>query len=172
MTDNHEDDREALRKIKVVFEKAVQANTIDDMRQHVDTHFSFVSFTDRLFEDFESFKQQWQKTRDEMVGNGSFSTELIPVPTQFHGDIAVCSGSANNTLLDKQGKQHMFTSNWTIVFKLKDQQWRVLRAHNSIDPFGNPMLLSGVKKQLVKFSSIAFIAGCSLASLLTFWFLT
>jgi len=167
--DKIEQNRESLRAIQQVFQSAVENNSIGDMRTHIDPNFSFVSFTDKSFENFDDFEKQWNITRAEMIGNGKFTTELNPEPTVFIGDIAVCKGNASNHMTDKQGKSYEYSSNWTVIFKQTDGIWKVLRAHNSLDPFANPMLKSRVKSLIIKSCAIAFILGgiaCSLATYL------
>ncbi len=157
--DPYDIERKKLRHIKVVFEKAVAENNIETMRNHVHDDFSFVSFTDRAFDDYESFREQWGRTRSEMVGTGSFTTSLSPMPTIFSGDIAVAYGNSQNDMLDRKGGKYHFHSHWTVVFKKEGDNWKVLRGHNSIDPFGNPMLKAGVKSAIFSYSVAAFLLG-------------
>ncbi len=157
--DKHESSREQLRALQAIFENAVKNNTIEDMREHIDDDFSFVSFTDKSFDNFDAFAKQWKISRDEMIGSGSFTTQLNPEPAHFEGDIAICKGNASNQMLDKKGKAFEYSSNWTVIFKQSEGVWKVLRAHNSLDPFKNPMLVSGVKKYVFKMSAIAFGIG-------------
>ena len=152
--DKHEKSREELRAMQQVFQQAVKNNTIEDMRAHIDADFSFVSFTDKSFDPFDDFEKQWKISRAKMIGNGEFTTELNPQPAQFVGDIAVCKGNASNHMVDNQGKSFEYGSNWTVIFKQTDGVWKVLRAHNSLDPFGNPMLISHVKTSLLKPASL------------------
>lgn len=166
--DKFEQEREKLREIQAVFENAVANNTIEDMRPYTDQDFSFVSFTDRSFKDFTAFSKQWQLTREEMVGDGSFRTQLEPDPSLFVDDIAVCLGNSKNTMVDKNGEKFEFGSNWTTVFKKTDGQWKVLRAHNSLDPFRNPMLVSAVKSKLKMTAVTSFFVGAALGSLIVY----
>ena len=103
-----------------------------------------------------------------MIGDGKFTTALNPEPTVFIGDIAVCKGNASNHMIDKQGKSFEYSSNWTVVFRQVEGIWKVLRAHNSLDPFANPMLKSRVKSILIKYCAIAFILGGTTCSLATY----
>ena len=64
--ENREQDREKLRAIQAVFEQAIINNSIEDIRPYTHKDFSFVSFTDRSFKDFDSFVKQWGVTRREM----------------------------------------------------------------------------------------------------------
>lgn len=157
--DKDESSRQQLRELQSIFEQAVKNNSIEDMREHVDVDFSFVSFTDKSFDNFDTFAKQWKISRNEMIGSGSFVSQLNPEPAVFEGDIAICKGNASNTMVDKRDKTFEYSSNWTVVFKQTDGVWKVLRAHNSLDPFSNPMLRSGVKKHVFKMSLIAFGIG-------------
>lgn len=158
-TDIHEVNRERLRAIQQRFQLAVRNNTIEDMREHVDSDFSFVSFTDKSFESFDAFAKQWEISRSEMVGTGSFSTEMNPESTLFENNIAICKGNAVNQLVDNNGESFDFNSHWTVILRYKADEWKVVRAHNSLDPFANPMLVSGVKKRFIKTGIIAFLVG-------------
>jgi len=120
-TDMYESSREALRAIQMVFQEAVKNNSIEDMREHIDKDFSFVSFTDKSFESFDDFVKQWEISREEMVGDGSFATELNPETTLFEGDIAICKGNATNQLVDKKGKAFTYSSHWTVIFKKSEE---------------------------------------------------
>ncbi|MDH5324705.1 MAG: DUF4440 domain-containing protein [Gammaproteobacteria bacterium] len=167
-TDLNESEREKLRAIQVVFEQAVASNNIEALRPHTDPEFSYVSFTDRSFADFDAFSKQWDLTRKEMVGNGSFTTQLNPQPSLFLGDIAVCTGNSENTMVDKRGQSFTFSSHWTVVMKKSAGDWKVLRAHNSLDPFSNPMLVHAVKSKVLQTGALAFIVGGALCSLLSY----
>lgn len=167
-TDENESEREKLRVIQNVFENAVETNNIEAVRAFTHTDFSFVSFTDKSFDNFDSFKQQWAATRNSMVGDGSFTTRLNPDPTIFINDVAIASGQAENTLINGKGERYDFTNHWSVVFTRDAEEWKVLRAHNSLDPFGNPMLIKGVKQKIIKFSILSFLGGAILCSMLSY----
>lgn len=165
---NHEEERERLRAIQAQFEKAVENNTIRDLEPLIAPDFSFVSFTDRSFSDFDSFTRQWDLTRKEMVGSGSFTTRLDPEPALFTEDTAICFGNSKNHMIDRKGHSYDFTSHWTVVFRRIEGEWKILRAHNSLDPFFNPMLKHAVKTTLVKSALAAFVLGGAVCSALTY----
>lgn len=167
--DTHEKDRNELRTIQAVFEQAVKNNSIEDLRPHVDSEFSFVSFTDSEFDSFDSFKQQWNLTRKNMIGSGCFSTQLNPTPTLFIDNVAICHGNSQNKMVDNKGITYNFTSHWSVIFRRNDEdEWKVLRAHNSLNPFSNPMLKQGVKMTIIKSSLLAFMLGVVLCIILSY----
>lgn len=157
--DKHAKSRESLREIQQLFEQAVQHNTIEEIREHTDDEFSFVSFTDQSFSNFDAFLKQWNLSRASMIGNGSFTTNLNPETSLFEGNIAICKGNARNKMINNEGKIFEYNSHWTVVFKQTNGVWKILRAHNSLDPFTNPMLLSHVKGRVIKASILALLLG-------------
>jgi ketosteroid isomerase-like protein len=164
----YEQERKQLREIQGIFEHAVEHNDIEQLRAHSDPDFSYVSFSDRAFSDFDAFKQQWQLTRDKMIGAGSFKTQLNPEPSLFIDDIAVCHGNSTNQMVNNAGENFEFSSNWTVIFKRTAGEWKVLRAHNSLNPFSNPMLNQAIKKSTLKLGVGLFAAGGILCSLVTY----
>jgi ketosteroid isomerase-like protein len=158
--DEREPDREALRELKALFEKAAAENQLDPLKEHLHEPFSVVTYTDREFTDFEAFKARWNKTRAEVVGEGgSYKVTLKPEPTEFFGDIAVARGDSDNELVTASGTKYEFTSHWTIVLRKVDGNWKIVRVHSSIDPFGNPMVVGEVSKKLMQVGIAAAVGG-------------
>jgi ketosteroid isomerase-like protein len=165
-----EADHAALRQFKTLFEKAVNENQLELMRPHLDQPFSVVTYTDREFTDFDAFKARWQKTREELLEGGRYTLTLDPDRSQIFGDIAVAHGNSDNVLVTGGGQEHHFSSHWTVVFRKVDGQWKITRAHNSLNPFDNPMLRAGVRKIVIRFAVGAFVLGLILGWLIrTLW---
>jgi ketosteroid isomerase-like protein len=153
-------DHDALRNLRVVFQDAVARNDMERLRPYLATNFSIVTFTDREFTDFDAFKAQWRKTRDAMLGeSGSYSVDLDPEYSVLMGNIALCRGNAHNALTDDKGREFKFDAHWSVVCQKQDGQWKIVRGHNSLNPFHNPMLLHGVKSAVIKTATVAFLIG-------------
>jgi hypothetical protein len=75
---DHEADHDALRRIRVVAEEAINTNNLDLLKPYLAEGFTIVTYTDREFSDFTAFKERWQKTRDELLAGGSYTTERCP----------------------------------------------------------------------------------------------
>jgi ketosteroid isomerase-like protein len=161
-----ESDHQALRELKAVFEKAASENNLDPLKDHLHEPFSVVTYTDREFTDFETFKTRWQKTRDEIVGTGSYKVTLLPERSEIYGDMAVAHGDSENVLVNSSGKKFEFTSHWTAVLRKVDGDWKIVRVHSSLDPFGNPMLVDGVKNKLLQTGALAAVAGVVLGGVI------
>jgi ketosteroid isomerase-like protein len=168
--DDNETDHQALRELKAVFEKAASENDLELLRPHVHENFSAVTFTNREFTDFDAFKDRWQKTRDEIVGSGSYKVTLLPERSRIDGDWAIARGDSENVLVNSAGKEYHFNSRWTAICRKVDGEWKLIRAHSSVDPFGNPMLLDGVKTRIIQFTAGAGIAGLVVGGLVAFLF--
>ncbi|MCA9119981.1 MAG: nuclear transport factor 2 family protein [Planctomycetaceae bacterium] len=163
---DHEPDHEALRKIRAVAEEAINTNNLELFKPLLADSFSIVTYTDREFSDFDAFKKQWQKTRDELLDGGTYTTDMQPELSQIIGDIAIARGNSHNVLINGSGEHFEFPSRWTAVLHKSDGQWKVVRAHSSLSPFDNPMLRSGVKSILVKVGAATLAVGIALGWLL------
>ncbi|MEX2121316.1 MAG: nuclear transport factor 2 family protein [Pirellulales bacterium] len=157
--DDNEADHQALRELKAVFEKAASENNLDLLRPRLHESFTAVTYTDREFTDFEAFKTRWQATRDAIVGDGSYKVVLRPERSLIQGDIAIARGDSNNLLVTGAGNEYHFTSHWTAICQKSDGQWKLLRAHSSLDPFGNPMVVADVRRKLIQVGLAAAVGG-------------
>ena len=163
-----EADHQALREFKTLFEKAASENKLELMKPHLHEPFSVVTYTDREFSDFEKFKARWQKTRDEIVGIGSYKVTLLPERSEIYGDIAVAHGDSENVLITGAGNEYHFTSHWTAVFRKVDGQWKIVRVHSSLDPFGNPMVVGEVWRKVTQVGVGAGVGGLILGGLVAY----
>ena len=121
--------------------------------------FTIVTYTDRKFTDFEVFKTAWQGRRDELLTGGSYTVELIPDRSLLYGDIAITMGTSVNVLVTGGGAEYRFPANWTAVCRKVDGTWKIVRAHSSMDPFGNPMILAQFRKTVIRFVIGGLAAG-------------
>lgn len=166
--DDDEADHQALREFRTLFEQAASENKLDLLKPHLHEPFSIVTYTDREFTDFEAFKARWQKTRDEVVGSGTFKVTLEPERSAIFGDVAVARGNSKNVLVNGAGKEYQFTSRWTAVFRKVDGQWKVVRVHSSLDPFGNPMIIDQAWRKVLQVGIAAAVAGLVVGGLVAF----
>ena len=156
---SEEADHEQLRNLRAVFEEAASNNQMERLKPYLAEGFSAVTFTDREFKDFESFQKQWQITREQMLDGGSYKVSLEPGLSDLHGDWAIALGNSKNAITDAKGNTTEFDAHWTAVCVKEDGVWKILRAHCSLDPFGNPMMIDGVKKVVLKCCLSAALAG-------------
>lgn len=156
---DHQADHQALREIRAAVEEAINNNQLDLFRPHLAESFSIVTYTDREFSDFEAFKTRWQKTREELLEGGTYTTQMNPERSLILGDIAIARGNSHNVLTTGGGERFEFPSRWTAVLQKQDGGWKVLRAHSSLSPFANPMIVSAVKWKLLYVAVASAAAG-------------
>ena len=168
---DEEADHQSLRELKTLFEQAASTNNLDLLKPHLHEPFTIVTFTDREFTDFETFKQQWNETRDKIVGDGSYTVTLLPERSEVYGDVAVARGNSENVLVTAAGDRYEFASHWTAVCRKVDGQWRLVRAHYSLDPFGNPMIKSQVKRLVTSTLLLSAAVGLLVGGLAVWIFL-
>jgi ketosteroid isomerase-like protein len=156
---DQEADHAALRRFKPLFEQAINENRLELMRPHLDRPFSVVTYTDREFTDFDAFQARWQQTRSELLQGGRYTVTLDPDRSDIYGDVAVAHGNSDNLLVTGSGQEHRFSSHWTVVFHKVGGEWKIARAHNSLNPFDNPMLRAGVRRIVTRFAVGALVVG-------------
>lgn len=171
--EDREADHNALRRLRAVFEEAVNRNELDLLKPYLDENFTVVTYTDLEFSDFDVFKAAWQKRRDELLAGGSYTVELEPELSDLRGDIAIARGNSKNVLTTGSGDEYHFSSHWTAVCRKVDGEWKILRAHSSLDPFGNPMLVSHVRSHIHKLlagtSAACLVIGCGIGVAFARW---
>lgn len=163
---DREADHQGLRELKAVAEEAINTNNLELLRPHLDEPFSIVTYTDSEFSDFDAFQAQWQKTRDELLEGGSYTTKLLPERSQLFGDIAVCRGNSENVLVTGDGSRYEFESRWTAICRQVDGEWKIVRAHSSLNPFTNPLMKDRVKWMLIQWGCGALLVGLLVGFLL------
>ncbi|MEM7455472.1 MAG: hypothetical protein AAF456_14060 [Planctomycetota bacterium] len=168
--DEHEADREQLLELKAVVEEAMSNDDrIHILREHVADDFSVVTFTSREFNDFDVFVEEWNKSREKFLNGGTFTVNIVPEPAVFDGDIAICFGNSDNVMVTGSGGEFKFESPWSATCRKVDGQWKLVRAHSSIDPFDNPVLNANIKKYLWIVGVACVVAGLLIGRMLTRW---
>ena len=160
--DENEAEHEKLRAMKVVFEEAVNKNQMNLLKPYLHKDFSVVTLTKREFNDFDTFYNKWQETREEMLKGGSYSVTLNPDRSQIFGDVAVAKGTSDNLMITGKGTEYRFVENWTAVCLKVDDNWKIVRIHSSIDPFNNPIIVTEFKKMMTKITVIAHLIAAEI----------
>ncbi len=169
-----EADHQQLRAMKAIYEKAVNENNLELLRPMIREDFSFVTFTDSEFDrkrdNFEKFKKDWNETREKLLQGGSYTVELLPERSLILNNVAIARGDSQNIIKRGDGKQFSFSAKWTAICIKEEGIWKVLRGHNSLNPFDNPLLKDGVQSMLMKTAAVAGLAGLAIGTLAT-WIL-
>ena len=167
LTRGQETADDALRKLKAVFEEAATLNKLELLKPHLHEPFSFVTYTDREFTDFDEFKRQWDRTRERLLAGGSYSVTLKPERSDIYGDLAIARGNSDNVIKTGAGEEYRFGSHWTAVCRKVDGEWKIVRAHSSLNPFDNPLLRAEIRKASVRYGAAAIASGIALGVIAT-----
>lgn len=167
--EEHHEDHEALRELRRVYEQAANENNLDLLKPYLHKDFSVVMMSNREFRDFDTLKKQWQLTRDEIVGDGSYEMRLEPELSTLLGDIAIARGDSTNRIVTGSGKELTFDAKWTAICVKEEGKWKILRGHGSLDPFRNEFVKSAVEELVLKVAAGMLIAGLVIGWLLRTW---
>ena len=161
--DVHEADRQALRDLKALYEKAASTGDIDALAPLVGPGFTGVMMTSDPVASVEDMRSYWARMRSLIGDGGSYRVELaIDGPSEFFGDIAVAHGTSKDFVHTGSGRDYNFDGRWTAVFRRTPEGWKALRIHGSMDPIGNPFVRAGVSGTAWVVGIVAVLVGALL----------
>jgi ketosteroid isomerase-like protein len=170
-----EADHQNLREMKALYESAISQNQLEKLVPLLDENFSFVTFTDSVFdlkkESFDKFKSDWDRTRNSMLEGGSYQVKLDPERSLVYGDFALAKGIAYHKITKGSGKSFEFPGQWTVFLRKTGEGWKIVRAHSSVSSFNNTLLQDYVKGQLLKTGLISALGGILLGGAIVYFFL-
>jgi ketosteroid isomerase-like protein len=142
---DEEQDHEALRQLRAVYEQAVNENRLELLAPHLDASFTGVMLTGDQVSGFDGLKAYWAKIRDLMGPGGRYTVKLNPDLSLLFGDVALAKGTTEDVVVTDAG-EYRFSGHWTAVLQRKDGAWKVVRAQGSMDPIGNPFVKKGMSR--------------------------
>jgi len=167
---DEEAEHDALRKLKTIYEDAINTGDLDKFAPYLAKDFSAVLATSDEVKNLEELKGFWKNIRQKIGPGGTYAGTLDPDRSQLFGDIAVAHGRANEQVRTSSGQEIRFQTHWTAVFHKEDGQWKVIRAEATMDPFSNPLITEEAKQIKKVFGGggliIGLIAGFLARSLL------
>lgn len=157
-----DENHEALRALRKVYEDAVNQDDVGSLRAHFDSDFTAVPITNDSVRGFEGFEAYWTRQRDARHGGGHYQVNLEAEQSLVFGDVALAYGTTDDQVTGEDGRARAFKTLWTVVCRKSGGRWRILRLHASIDPFDNPFVQAAVReasRRLLLFSVVAFALG-------------
>lgn len=144
------EDHEALRALRKIYEQAVNQDDVDLLKPHLDPEFSGVMMTNEVVPDFAHLRTYWGRIRELTGKGGRYVVEFSPERSVIYGDLALVHGSTRDHVRTGDGKEYRFETNWTALCRRKGGEWKILRAHASMDPVGNAFVKQTVRTLLLK----------------------
>ena len=135
----NEPDREALRKLRGIYEKAIATRDLTTLKPHLAADFTAVMITADEVKGYDGIVSYWKKVEDFIGKDGVYQVSIEPDETIFEGTIAIAKGRAKEHVI-RNGKTLDFTSQWTVVARKEAEMWKIVRIQASIDPVRNPII--------------------------------
>lgn len=160
-----EEDKNALRNLRAVYEKAIASRDLAALKPHLAADFTAVMITADEVKGYDGILAYWKKVEDFLGKDGTYQVTIDPDDTIFDGNIAIAKGRANEHAV-RSGKTLDFVSKWTAVARKEGGEWKLVRIQASIDPVGNPIIkaLQGYKQWIVGLA--ALVGGLIIGRLL------
>ena len=137
--DGSEQDKEALRSLARLFERAVAERDLKKFQTVLAPEFVGTLVTDEVVTR-DSLVKFWDWVWGLIGATGRWEVKIDPEPTMFFGDIAVARGAGNDHIVTEGGREYRFLWHWTLVLQKRDGRWTPLAGHGSMDPLGNPFI--------------------------------
>lgn len=160
-----EEDKQALRDLKAVYEKAIATKDLDLIKPHLASDFTAVMITADEVKKYDGIKAYWKKVEGFIGEDGTYTVSVEPDDTIFQGDIAIAKGIAKEHVVRK-GKTIDLVTKWTAIARKEEGKWKLVRIQATIDPVNNPIITALGKTKLWITGGVAAIAGLLIGWLL------
>ncbi len=160
-----EEDKQALRDLKAVYEKAVATKNLELIKPHLASDFSAVMITADEVKNYDGIKAYWKKVEEFIGKDGTYTASIEPDDTIFQGDTAIAKGIAKEHVVRK-GKSIDLVTKWTAIARKEEGKWKLVRIQATIDPVNNPIIRVLNKGKLWLTGGVAGVAGLLIGLLL------
>lgn len=159
-------DRAALRMIGTNYEDAANSGDLSKLKNDLSDQVTGVMVTGQPVAGYDGLVNYWKGIQELIGPGGSYHVALNPDRSDFIGDVAVCHGTADESVRLASGKELNFSSYWTAVCHRENGKWKVVRMQATLDPVHNVFVLLQLKKAKVSYAIGGFIVGTVLVLLL------
>jgi ketosteroid isomerase-like protein len=165
LAQSDEPDRAELRKMKAVYEEAINSNNLEKLQPFLAEGFTGVMVSGEEVKSFSDMKAYWEKMKDLIGSNGTYHVAVNTDLTEFHGEVAVSRGITDEQVKTSKGSDYMYHALWTAICIKKDGQWKVLRIHSAMDPIQNVFVMADLKATKTLYGLGGLAAGIVLGFL-------
>ncbi len=160
-----EEDKQALRDLKAVYEKAVATKDLELIKPHLASDFTAVMITADEVKDYDGIKAYWKKVEEFIGKDGTYTVSIEPDDTIFQDDTAIAKGIAKEHVVRK-GKAIDLVTKWTAIARKEEGKWKLVRIQATIDPVSNPIISVLNKGKLWLTGALAAVSGLILGWLI------
>ncbi len=154
-----EEDKQALRELRAIYEKAIAERDLDALKPHLADDFSAVMITADEVKGFEGIVAYWGKVEEFIGEGGTYQVSVDPDDSIFEGNLAIAKGRALEKVKLGSGRQLEFTSRWTAIARKQGSAWKLVRIHATIDPVSNPIIDSLQRAKIWSVGGAGLVIG-------------
>lgn len=134
---NEQADREALAKLRAIYEEAVKSDDLSKLFPHLAGNFTAVAPTGVAVKGPQELQSYFKSIWDLIGRGGAYQVKVNATNTEFFGDIALSYGTTDEFVKTAEGKEYKFPMLWTAVSRREEGGWKAIRLHGSMDPLSN-----------------------------------
>lgn len=127
-----------LRKLRSVYENALSTGDLSPLEGLFTPESSGVVVDNQTYKSFAELKGIYDRFHASFP-NLVYRVKLDPQPSQLFGDVAVARGTCDEYVKTDRG-EFTYTSNWTVVLRRVEGQWKLVRSQVTMDPFRNSIV--------------------------------
>ena len=155
-------DHDALRKLRAVYEDAVNSNDLAKVKPLLAEGFTGVMISGEEIRSFEDLQAFWKKAWDMLGTGGRYHVKVITDQTDFAGDLGISRGYTEELFHTAAGKDYAVQARWTAVTRKQNGEWKVFRIQGSVDPLNNAAITDMVKQAKIYFGAGGAVIGLAL----------
>jgi ketosteroid isomerase-like protein len=167
---DEEADHESLRRLRQVYERAVNEDQIDLLAPNLHPDFFGVMITNEHVRSLEDMRGYWQRIKQLIGEGGRYTTTLNPERSVIIGNLAFARGTSDDVVVTDDGTEFRFSTSWTVVCQRDGGQWRVLRAQGTMDPVQNEFVQTFMRRAILQAGLIGGLVGLAAGWLLAILF--
>jgi ketosteroid isomerase-like protein len=160
-----EQDHDALRRLRAVYEDAVNNNDLSKVKPLLAEGFTGVMISGEELKSYEDLVAFWSKIRGMLGAGGKYRVKVVTDQTDFFGDLGISRGYTEEQFVTAGGKEYNVQARWTAVTRKQNGEWKLFRVQGSIDPIDNPAVEMVVSRTKLMFAAAGMAAGLLLAVL-------
>jgi hypothetical protein len=143
-----------IRELKSVYEHAVSSNQIEKLRPHIARNFHGILVTGAEARSFDDLIERNREIHDLIGDGGSYGVTLNYEPGSMFGNVAIASGTSEETVVTGAGKRFEFVSLWMANLIKEDGAWKLYRFQSTLNPVENVFV-----KDTLKYTGLIFGGG-------------
>ena len=155
-----------IRELKTVYEDAVSSNQIEKLRPFIASNFHGVLVTGGEARSFDDLIKRNQEIRDLIGAGGTYQVKISYDPGSMFGNLAVASGTSEESVTTGGGKHFQFVSHWLADLIKEDGAWKLYRIQATLNPVDNVFVQDTVKYTRLLYGITGVVIGAVLGFLL------